>query len=134
MGLWVVRRAFFYVGILLFKTNYLEVNHFTLIFEMLNMQKPWDLDSWFLPRILALLCITDFYIKPYYISISFFWQSSRWNIWTSAHQPWNHTSFIEGTYPISFQPILTGVLVLLYTLLGLLLSLLCIKICTTEGF
>lgn len=35
MGLCFVRTAFFYVSILLFKTNYLEINNFTLIFECL---------------------------------------------------------------------------------------------------
>lgn len=35
MGLCFVRRTFFYVSIPLFKTSYLEINHFTLIFECL---------------------------------------------------------------------------------------------------
>lgn len=79
MGLYFVRRTFFYVSTLLFKTNYSGLSHFTLIFEHYS-QKPWDLKNCLLPRNLALLCITDFYIKSSFISISLFWQSNRWNI------------------------------------------------------
>lgn len=104
MGLWVVRRAFFYVGILLFKTNYLEVNHFTLIFECLICRNPGIWIAGFCPES-WLCCALLTFILNSITSVFHFFGKAAGGIF--EHLPISHgitPHLLRGLTPLAFNP------------------------------